>query len=356
LHLQRLKIENLRNIKEAEILPSNNLNFITGSNGAGKTTLLEAIYLLARTRSFRQSQNKTLIKRGEEKLTLFSELQSQTGDRYRIGLSKQKDITTVHKNRKKITKLSELAKSIPLTIITPNIQRIVEEGPTHRRKLLNWGMFHVEPLYAQLAQRYNQTISQRNRALTRNGQDLSVWTKQLVDIGNELNHIQFQYMDDWNKTLEALNAKTNNKLNCKLELYSGWKQGLTFEEALAELLPTDRERGFTSAGPHRLDVRINLEGRGVKNFFSRGQNKFLALNLMIAQTQLLKMKQQENPILLIDDVKSELDKESYLRIIETISDLNIQTFITDLNQSLTTHFDAESFKMFHVEHGHISEL
>jgi DNA replication and repair protein RecF len=77
---------------------------------------------------------------------------------------------------------------------------------------------------------------------------------------------------------------------------------------------------------------------------------------MIAQTQLLKMKQQENPILLIDDIKSELDKESYLRIIETISDLNIQTFITDLNQSLTKRFEAESFKMFHVEHGHISEL
>jgi DNA replication and repair protein RecF len=356
LHLQRLKIENLRNIKEAEILPSNNLNLITGSNGAGKTTLLEAIYLLARTRSFRQSQNKTLIKRGENKLTLFSELQSDRGNRDRIGLSKQKDSTTVHKNSKKITKLSELAKSIPLTIITPNIQRIVEEGPTHRRKLLNWGMFHVEPIYAQLAQRYNQTISQRNRALIRNGNDLSVWTKQLVDLGNELNRIQLQYIGEWNAALTDLYANQASQMVCKLELYSGWKIGLSFEDALAELLTTDRERGFTSAGPHRLDVRMVVEGRGVKNFFSRGQSKLLALNLMIAQTQLLKRRQRENPILLIDDIKSELDEKSYFQIIETISNLNIQTFITDLNQSLSSRFEAVDLKMFHVEHGQISEL
>ncbi|MEJ2620669.1 MAG: DNA replication/repair protein RecF [Candidatus Thiodiazotropha sp.] len=356
MQLQRLKIENLRNIKEAEILPSKNINLITGSNGAGKTTLLEAIYLLARTRSFRQSQNKTLIKRGEEQLTLFSEFQSETGSGYKIGLSKKKDSTIVHKNRKKITKLSELAKTIPLTIITPNIQRIVEEGPTHRRKLLNWGMFHVEPLYAQLAQRYNQTITQRNRALIRKGEDLSVWTKQLVDLGNQLNHIQNQYVVEWNAELKDLYRTAGDHLQCKLELFSGWKTGLSFEAALTELLTTDQDRGFTSAGPHRLDVRIVVEGRGVKNFFSRGQNKLLALNLMIAQTQLLKNKKKEKPILLVDDIKSELDNESYLRVIETVSDLNIQTFITDLNQSLSPHLEKDGFKMFHVEHGHISEL
>ncbi|MCG7958568.1 MAG: AAA family ATPase, partial [Candidatus Thiodiazotropha taylori] len=137
MDLQRLKIQNLRNISDAEIFPSDKLNIITGANGAGKTTFLEAIYLLARTRSFRQSQNRTLIKSGEESLTIFSELNAESGTMYRIGLSKSREGTTVHKDRKKITKLSELARSLPLTIITPNIQRIVEEGPVNRRKLLN---------------------------------------------------------------------------------------------------------------------------------------------------------------------------------------------------------------------------
>ncbi|MEW8625898.1 MAG: DNA replication/repair protein RecF [Candidatus Thiodiazotropha sp.] len=353
MHLQRLKIQNLRNITDAEIFPSPNLNFITGANGAGKTTILESIYLLARTRSFRQSQNRTLIKSGEEELTIFSELESENGTKSRIGLSKRKETTTVHIDRKKISKLSELARSIPLTIITPNIQRIVEEGPVHRRKLLNWGMFHVEPTYAQLAQRYNQTIGQRNRALSGNREDLAVWTKQLVDLGNRLNQIQKSYMDEWNESLKQLTENQSNGYDCNLELYSGWRKGITLEEALDELTQTDRERGFTSAGPHRLDVKIQVDGRGVKNYFSRGQSKLLALNLMLSQTKLLQKKQQEKPILLVDDIQSELDTDKYLQVLHTISELKTQTYITDLSRNICEAFEADQFRLFHVEHGQI---
>ncbi|MCG8488557.1 MAG: DNA replication/repair protein RecF [Chromatiales bacterium] len=353
MHLQRLKIQNLRNITDAEIFPSSSLNFITGANGAGKTTILESIYLLARTRSFRQSQNRTLIKSGEEELTIFSELESENGTKSRIGLSKRKETTTVHIDRKKISKLSELARSIPLTIITPNIQRIVEEGPVHRRKLLNWGMFHVEPTYAQLAQRYNQTISQRNRALSGNRDDLSVWTKQLVDLGNRLNQIQKSYLDEWNGSLKQLTENQSNGYDCNLELYSGWRKGITLEEALDELTQTDRERGFTSAGPHRLDVKIQVNGRGVKNYFSRGQSKLLALNLMLSQTKLLQKKQQEKPILLVDDIQSELDTAKYLQVLHTISELKTQTYITDLSERICESFEADQFRLFHVEHGQI---
>ncbi|MCG7929706.1 MAG: DNA replication/repair protein RecF [Candidatus Thiodiazotropha lotti] len=356
MHLQRLKIQNLRNISNAEIFPSDNLNIITGANGAGKTTLLESIYLLARTRSFRQSQNRTLIKSGEEALTIFSELQSEAGTKYRIGLSKKKEGTTVHKDRKKITKLSELAKSLPLTIITPNIQRIVEEGPVHRRKLLNWGMFHVEPFYAQLAQRYNQTISQRNRALSGNRDDLKVWTRQLVELGDQLNQLQKNYLEDWNHALTELSATQDSGYRCRLELYSGWRKGTSFEEALDELTRTDRERGFTSAGPHRLDVKIYVDQRGVKNYFSRGQNKLLALNLMLAQTMLLQIKKEEKPILLVDDLQSELDQDRCLQVLQTISDLKIQTFITDLTKSIGDSIEEDKYKMFHVEHGQFAEI
>ncbi|MCG8082281.1 MAG: DNA replication/repair protein RecF [Candidatus Thiodiazotropha taylori] len=356
MDLQRLKIQNLRNISDAEIFPSDKLNIITGANGAGKTTFLEAIYLLARTRSFRQSQNRTLIKSGEESLTIFSELNAESGTMYRIGLSKSREGTTVHKDRKKITKLSELARSLPLTIITPNIQRIVEEGPVHRRKLLNWGMFHVEPFYAQLAQRYNQTISQRNRALSGNREDLKVWTRQLVELGNQLNQLQQTYLEDWNQSITELTESQENGYRCRLELYSGWRKGVSFAQALDELTQTDRDRGFTSAGPHRLDVKINVDQRGVKNYFSRGQNKLLALNLMLAQTKLLQSKQQERPILLVDDIQSELDQERYFQVLQTISDLQIQTFITDLKKDIGDAFEKDQFKMFHVEHGQFAEI
>jgi DNA replication and repair protein RecF len=353
LHLHRLKIENLRNIKEAEIFPLEKLNFFTGPNGAGKTTLLESIYLLARAKSFRNSQNRNLINSAEEELTIFSEIYSDSGTKHRVGLNKRKELTTVHKDQKRISKLSELARAIPLTIITPNIQKIVEEGPVHRRKLLNWGMFHVEPNFTQLAQRYNQTISHRNRALTTNRDDLAVWTKQLVELGYELNQLQTAYLEEWNVCLDELRKNNADIINYRLELNRGWRKGLSFGEALDELIETDRKRGFTSAGPHRLDVKIQADGRDVKNYFSRGQNKQLALNLILAQTKLLQRKQQEKPILLVDDIQSELDDDRYKQVIQTVADLKVQTFITELNMNNHKFDELDQFKMFHVEHGQV---
>lgn len=156
--------------------------------------------------------------------------------------------------------------------------------------------------------------------------------------------------------MTELTGTQENSYRCRLELYSGWRKGVSFEEALEELTQTDRERGFTSAGPHRLDVKINVDQRGVKNYFSRGQNKLLALNLMLAQTKLLQSKQQERPILLVDDLQSELDHERFLQVLRTISELNIQTFITDLKKDISDSFEKDQFKMFHVEHGRFAEV
>ncbi|MES9927618.1 MAG: DNA replication/repair protein RecF [Candidatus Thiodiazotropha sp. 6PDIVS] len=355
MHLVKLKINNLRNIKSAEIHPGSKINFILGNNGAGKTTLLESIYLLARAKSFRQSKNRNLISDTESELIIYAEIERDNATQNRIGLSKRKDKTSVRKDGKKIVRLSDLANNIPLTIITPNIQRIVEEGPAHRRKLLNWGLFHVEQSYGKLAQRYKKTIDQRNSALSKNRKELPIWTKQLAVIGEELNQLQQTYLLKWNNCLNKITKHHSYEQKFKLEMVNGWKRGMSLLEALEEQTSSDMERGFTTAGPHRLDIRITVEDRLTKNYFSRGQNKILALNMMLAQAMLLKEENREAPILLVDDFQSELDSDHYNQVLELMSHINVQTFITSLDSRTCDHFTDDEVNMFHVEHGSIIE-
>ncbi|MET0121763.1 MAG: DNA replication/repair protein RecF [Candidatus Thiodiazotropha sp. 6PLUC9] len=355
MHLLKLKIQNLRNIKSAEIFPKPKVNIILGKNGAGKTTLLESIYLLARAKSFRQSQNRNLISENESELIIYSEITRDDSSLNRIGLSKKKEKTTVRKDGKKIIRLSDLASTIPLTIITPNIQRIVEEGPAHRRKLLNWGLFHVEQSYGEMALRYKKTIDQRNSALRKNRKELPIWTKQLAVIGEELNQLQKSYLKKWNNCLNELSENQSLGSQYRLEMQNGWKKGLSLLQALEDQTNSDLERGFTTPGPHRLDIKITVEDRLTKNFFSRGQNKILALNMMLAQTMLLKRDKKESPIILVDDFQSELDRDHYEQVQNQISDLNVQTFITSLTKENAKFFKREEIGMFHVEHGIIKE-
>jgi DNA replication and repair protein RecF len=357
LRIAKLKIENLRNIKNAEIYPGNRLNIFIGENGAGKTTLLESIYLLARARSFRTNQNKHLISQNEKELIIYTEIENDNGTQTKIGLSKQKQKTQIKCNGQQVSKLSQLASAIPLTIITPNIQRVIEEGPVHRRKLLNWGMFHVEQSYGQLFLRYKKTLNQRNRALTAKSQDVRIWSRKLSELGEEINKLQEKYLKEWNNALLLLEKENQTKLGYKLELSKGWRNDISLQDALDEYLLSDQERGYTTPGPHRLDIKIVKDGDNIKTSCSRGQNKLVAINIMLAQTLMMTSRSKENPLLLIDDLHSELDNKNYHDMIDLISKLKIQTFVTSLNESIMDQkIDVGLFQMFHVEHGVVKNV
>jgi DNA replication and repair protein RecF len=353
LHIEKLKVNNLRNIVDAEIFPHKKLNYLFGDNGAGKTTLLESIYLLARAKSFRQSQNRTLIANNSDELIVFAELVKDNQTKVKIGLSKNREKPTVLKNRQNINKLSQLASVLPISVITPNIQRIIEEGPSYRRKLINWGMFHVEQNYAQLAQRYKKIINQRNKALNADPKELAVWSEQLALIGEEISKLQIHYLEKWNRSLNKINDVLDETGSIELNLKQGWRKGIALIDALKEQSLTDRERGYTTSGPHRLDIKISVDGKDVKNFSSRGQNKMLAIKMLLAQTNVMQESNGETPILLFDDIESELDKRRYAELHHLLQYLDVQTFITTINDMKGKSIKAESERMFHVEHGKV---
>jgi DNA replication and repair protein RecF len=354
LLIEKLKIENLRNISYADITPHKKINIILGSNGAGKTTLLESIYILARARSFRQYNTSSLIQENREQLNLFSQLQTSTNQRNRIGLQKSKKKTEIRKDGNSLRKLSELAKTIPLIFITPNIQRVIEEKPEHRRRLLNWGLFHVEHTYGDLAYRYKKILLQRNNSLRGSKEQIHVWDRQLIQIGEELDQMMEKYSVIWNQALQHMIETTQISKPISLTLKKGWKDGETFEAALERCSKVDRERGFTSCGPHRSDLRLLHDGNQIRGIFSRGEAKVTAIIMLLSQTKLISELTGECPILLADDLHSELDKRRYDALLNLIDAMNLQSFITTLSfDSKETILSPDAYQVFHVEHGEI---
>ncbi|MEW8681418.1 MAG: DNA replication/repair protein RecF [Candidatus Thiodiazotropha endolucinida] len=357
MHIETIKIENLRNIANAELSPHKKINIIVGCNGAGKTTLLESIYLLARARTFRQQKTGHLIREGAEQLNLFTSIQTAINNRHHIGLRKTVSGTVIRKDGENLKKRSDLAKSIPLSIITPNIQRIIEDDPKNRRRLLNWGMFHVEHEYAYLANRYKKTLIQRNNALRGSREQIKVWDRQLIQLGDEIDRRMSEYTIIWNDTLNALIDVSGLIKPISLKVKQGWKDELSFAEALDRNSKIDKERGFTSCGPHRSDLKILQDGKPIKNIFSRGEAKIAAVIMLLSQTKILEDRTGESPVLLVDDLHSELDNERYANLLKLIEEMNVQSFVTTLDSDKSKNLlSADVCQLFHVEHGDISFL
>lgn len=350
--IKTIKIKHLRNITKADLFFSPEINIVTGDNGAGKTTLLEAIYLLARAKSFRQGHQNAPIQKGNNQLFLFAETENQQRITQKIGLTKKGAETQIRIDGSATHKLSELARSLPISLITPQSHRILEDGPQYRRKLLNWGMFHVEHEYKAIMSDFKRTLLQRNNALKNRSSDLPVWSSTFVEQANAVSIKQESYMEQWKIELLDLCKGISFLEGLDLSYYRGWSKGESLENTINTKIDLDRERGFTSAGPHRADLIFKLYGKNVNQSLSRGQQKVLIAIVLLAQARVLEKESCEKPIFLFDDFDSELDRKST----EILKSLMIrekkQSIITSLlPEKLDNRAWPTNTAMFHVEHG-----
>jgi DNA replication and repair protein RecF len=350
--LRTIKVENLRNINFAELSFSPNINLITGNNGAGKTSLLEAIYLLARARSFRQGHQKSQINKGSDHLLIYAITEDQQNQQHRIGFYRTRTKTQVKINGQKANKLSLLAKNLPTVLITPNSHRLIEEGPEHRRRILNWGVFHVEHQFQTIMATFSRSLLQRNTALRSGSRDLQVWDKAFLDSAQNVHEFQKRYFRNLKEEILNLIQGLNCLDGLDIKFYSGWNESFRLSELLKDRLRTDKERGFTGVGPQRADIEISIDRVPTKQILSRGQQKLLVTIILLAQSKLLEKSTGEKPIFLFDDLESELDNQSIETICSLLKQQNGQTFITSLNaERFNNHLWSNSIRMFHVEHG-----
>jgi DNA replication and repair protein RecF len=350
--INTLTIDNLRNITHTELNFSPNTNIITGDNGAGKTTLLEAIYLLGRAKSFRPGHPSSIIQRGKKSLMLFSQLIDTASHQHKIGLERSGSNLRIKIDGVTAKKLSTLAKTLPIVLITPQSHRLIEEGPEHRRRILNWGVFHVEHHYKKTMSKFQKSLLQRNNALRDGAVALDVWNSSFANYATEVAQQQSAYFDSWSHQLKKIIEGIPYFSNLTVTYNRGWPKGEELSEALESRNNIDKEKGYTTLGPHRADIALQLDGKAIKQTLSRGQQKVLITCIFLAQARVFREKIGESPIFLFDDLDSELDTTSINSVLGLIDKIHSQVFITTLNPNRFKHQGwTGSSSLFHVEHG-----
>ncbi len=358
MSLIQLEIHQVRNLSHAEIQPAGQINLVYGKNASGKTSLLEAIHILSLARSFRTNHIQQVIQRGKDSLTVFARVSHpDSAQTTAIGIQKGRDQTLIRINNQTVSKTSSLAAALPVQIINPDIHKLLEQGPRYRRQFLDWGVFHVEHTFLSIWQDYHKVLRQRNAALRSHArqQDIRYWDPLLVEKGEQISHLRQKYIAELQPYLVRY-CETLLGLVPELYYQPGWSQEFPFGEALNNGFERDRRYGFTQSGPHKADLVIRHEKQPVQTTFSRGQQKMLVSAMRLAQIDYLKNRSGQIPVLLVDDLPAELDQTHRAELLALLVGSGAQLFVTATEAALIDTSPWQSVKMFHVEHGSISEV
>jgi DNA replication and repair protein RecF len=332
--LRRVQVTDFRCLHQANLELDPHFTLISGPNASGKTSLLEAIYVLGRGRSFRTRSLEHLIRTGAERLIIFGE--AEVSDRrVAFGVEGSKDGLRARLGGEQVASLAELAAALPVQIIDPEIHRLIEEGPGRRRRLLDWGVFHVEPGFVGHWRKYQQVLRQRNAAL-RSGLGapvVSAWDADLIRYGELITEARARYVASLAPIAQAA-ASDLLDLDLSLGYRPGWARELTLREALGRSWRQDQESLATQVGPQRAELVIRVAGLAAKDRISRGQQKLLAAVLLLSQMRLLPQESRTRPTLLLDDPAAELDAQRLGGLIRAVQAQPLQLIVTTLHEEL----------------------
>ena len=356
--LQSLEICNFRNIATASLAFSPGLNLVSGENAAGKTSLLEAVYCLGRVRSFRTHIAAQSIRDGQPAFRLVGRVASQSGRQVPIGIERQRRDLKVHLDGQAIQRLSDLAGSFPVQVMSGDTPTILNGGPRYRRQTLDWALFHVEQAYRETWQRYTRALRQRNAALRARTPvaQVTIWDTELLDAAERIHAFRCHYFEILEPCLQVEVQQLLPGKELALRYHPGWPANIPLPDALHGSLEKDRYQGYTLCGPHRADFSILVNGQGVVSHCSRGQQKVVAVSFMLAQVQLQQVMSAPMGAFLLDDLTSELDTRHQHRVLSALCDLNTQVFVSTIEPDAVDAAVWQDAKKFHVEHGIVQEV
>jgi DNA replication and repair protein RecF len=367
--VNKLIIKNYRNFKEAEAELNDSLNLFIGENGQGKTNLMESIYIASIGRTFRQNSENELINFNENKSSVEIHL---TKNNYKviieIRLEKNKK-KQVFINGVKLDKTSEMIGILNNVIFTPDDMKIIKGSPVERRRFINIDISQIKPKYKYLLNKYKKITTERNMLLknyhTRyeNKDIIGIWNDYLVNTGTEIILYRNEYINKLKKySGDIYSNLTGNKEKLDISYYSNIgpvtdreEVKTLFYDKIKKNFNNEILRGTSLYGPHKDDLTVKINGKECKYFGSQGQQRSAVLALKLAEIEIIREEAGEYPILLLDDVLSELDNKRKSYLIEHIK--GIQTIITsteyhELN-ALTRNFNK---KIFYINEGKISSI
>ena len=364
MQISTLKLKNFRNYENQELTFSSGLNILTGFNAQGKTNALEAIFFLCTGYSPRANKDRLVIKNGETEAEISAKATSIYGDvSVRIIFDKN-DKKRIFINEIEVLRIGELLGNIHSVFFNPSELKLVQETPEDRRRFINISLSQMSKNYFYALQRYNKILAQRNNLLK--DPDLEMVKETIPIWDEELTKYASRIIFERNKFILTLSPKAQEKhafLSGDLENlvintesgYSGTEEEIknALKKDLKSALMKDLKLGFTTVGPHRDDLKFTLNGIDLKAYGSQGQQRTTALSLKLAEAEIFKERFNEYPILLLDDVLSELDKKRQKRLIEATK--NIQTIFTATGVDYSV-FKGKTYQKATIENGKVKKV
>ena len=357
--IQSLELENFRNYGTLSVHFDSRTNILYGDNAQGKTNILEAVYLSATTKSHKGSKDKDLINFASEEAHIRTYV-TKDGLENRVDMHLRKNKSKgIAINGQKIKKAADLLGLLNVVFFSPEDLSIIKNGPSERRRFVDMELCQLDSVYLHNLNHYNKIVNQRNRLLkdlyANPGlkDTLFLWDSQLVAFGQKIIERRNTFISQLNEIIYGLHLKlTGGKEELQI-VYEPDVLALDFEEKLQKCQERDIRLKQTSIGPHRDDFSFAVGTVDIRKFGSQGQQRTAALSLKLAEIELVKKMTKDVPLLLLDDVLSELDSNRQNYLLNSIGELQTIITCTGLEEFVNNRFEIN--KVFKVSDGVIHE-
>lgn len=362
MHINYVEVRNFRNYSYEKFLLKKGINVLLGDNAQGKTNLVESVYFSCIGKSFKTSNEKEIIKYNSQSCRFVVDFEKNNGNN-EIMIEFKNNQKFVKLNEINITKMSGLLGNLACVFFSPNELKLVKEAPEDRRKFMDIDLSQINHEYYLNLVKYNKILKERNKLLKSSDSEktvletLPIWDYQLSKVASEIIYARLHFI---HKLSELSDIEHKNLSSDKETLKIHYASCDNFENKTVEEIQTilikkleeskekDLRLKYTNVGPHRDDLKIYINNMEVKSYGSQGQQRTALLSMKLAELEIFKEQFNEYPILLLDDVFSELDENRKARLIKRVE--NIQTIIT------TTKYDFindENVNLIKIENGKI---
>ena len=355
MYIESIQLKNFRNYEFLEMEFEKGTNILYGDNAQGKTNILEAVYLCGTSKSHKGSKDKEIIRFHEDESHIRMMIRKD-GMSYKIDMHLKKNKAKgVAINGLPIKKARELLGVVNLVFFSPEDLNIIKNGPSERRRFLDLELCQLDTIYLTDLANYNHVINQRNKLLkdmsfnSKLKDTLDVWDMQMINYGKQIIRKRKAFVEELNEIVHDIHRNLTGGIEQIDVVYEPNTESEQFEETLFRNRERDLRMKMSSTGPHRDDLCVMVNGIDIRKYGSQGQQRTAALSLKLSEIYLVKKRIKDTPVLLLDDVLSELDGNRQTYLLDSIHDIQTMITCTGLDDFISHQFQIN--KVFHVIKG-----
>ena len=356
--IKSIELKNFRNYKQLQIDFDQATNILFGDNAQGKTNILESAYVSATTKSHKGSRDKEMIRFGEEEAHIRTVVCKKEQD-FQIDIHLKKNRAKgIAINQLPIKKASDLFGILNIVFFSPEDLNIIKDGPAERRRFLDLELCQLDKIYLSDLTAYNKVLKQRNALLKDMiyrpdlKDTLPIWDEQLVEYGKRIIRRRQSFIEELYEIVQEIHGNLSGKRELLTLKYEPNVESIFFQDELFRASERDRKLCQTSVGPHRDDISFMLGDIDIRKFGSQGQQRTAALSLKLSEIELVKKSIGDTPVLLLDDVLSELDSNRQNYLLNSIHDIQTIITCTGLDEFIKNKFQIH--RIFQVTDGHVA--